>query len=58
MDIKKKYYETFKEKNKDKINEIHICPICCGSYTYFNKSKHNSSIRHKRMKEKEEQNKI
>jgi len=42
----KKYNKTFYEKNKSKITEKIICNICMGSYTYFNKSVHNKSIRH------------
>ena len=34
------------EKNKDKIKEKIICDICCGTYTYFNKSKHFKSSKH------------
>jgi hypothetical protein len=41
-----KYYEAFKEKNKDKLNEKIICQVCDGSYSYFNKSAHNKSKRH------------
>ena len=35
----KLYYNDFKERNKDKINEKVDCPICGGNYTYFNKSR-------------------
>lgn len=42
----KKYNKTFYEKNKDKISEKIICNVCMGSYTYFNKSIHNKSVRH------------
>jgi hypothetical protein len=42
----KKYIKNFQEKNKDKIVEKHICDICYGSYTYFNKSKHIQSKKH------------
>jgi hypothetical protein len=48
----KKYNKTFIEKNKDKIKEKNICDICCGSYTYYNKSKHMKSQKHIRMAEK------
>lgn len=41
------YYIKYMEKNKDKVNKKEICSICCGSYTYFNKSTHNKSRRHK-----------
>ena len=45
----KKYNDTFKEKNKDKVKEKIECPICFGTYTYFNKSKHNLSKRHQKF---------
>lgn len=38
--LSKLYYNEFKERNKDKINEKVDCPICGGNYTYFNKSRH------------------
>lgn len=40
------YNTTFKQKNAGKIKESINCPLCYGSYTYFNKSKHNKSYRH------------
>jgi hypothetical protein len=43
-----KYNKRFQEKHKDKIKEKLDCPICYGTYTYFNKSKHNQSVRHKK----------
>lgn len=44
----RKYHCNFKEKHKDKINEKVICPICYGSYSYFNKSSHCKTKRHLR----------
>jgi hypothetical protein len=41
-----KYNKNFMEKNRDKINEKKICDICCGSYSYYNKSKHMKSLKH------------
>lgn len=41
-----KYNRKFIEKNTEKIHTKHICEVCCGSYTYFNKSKHLKSKRH------------
>jgi len=38
--------KKFIENNKDKIKEKIECNICKGSYTYFNKSKHNKTKRH------------
>lgn len=43
---KKKYNQTFYERNKTRILEKHICEICNGKYTYYNKSKHNTSNKH------------
>lgn len=40
------YNKKFMEKNKEKIMEKQKCEICCGSYTYFNKSKHLKSKKH------------
>jgi hypothetical protein len=37
-----KYYETFKEKNENK-----ICEICNGKLNYFNKNRHLESQKHK-----------
>jgi hypothetical protein len=42
----KKYNKTFSETNSEKIKKKCICQVCMGSYTYFNKSKHNKSKRH------------
>ena len=36
----------FIDNNKEKLNEKIICPICKGSYTYFNKSTHLKTKRH------------
>jgi hypothetical protein len=44
----KKYYENFKNKNKDKINIKVECPICLGSYSYYNKSSHAKNAKHKK----------
>ena len=41
-----KYNKTFIEKNMEKIHTKHVCEVCCGSYTYFNKSKHLRSKKH------------
>jgi hypothetical protein len=57
----KKYYQQFKETNKDKLNERVKCDICGGSYTYFNKSKHIQTKKHKKLHdyvEKTKDNKI
>lgn len=42
----KKYYKTFYNKNQAKIKERKVCPVCYGSYTYYNKYIHNKSKRH------------
>jgi hypothetical protein len=46
---KKNYVRKFIEKNKTKISEKNICPICYSTYTYFNKSKHIKTKRHLTM---------
>ena len=53
----KKHYQTFSEKNKDKIHEVIKCPLCNGHYTYFNKSRHMKSTKHKNcLEDKKEDN--
>jgi transposase-like protein len=42
----KRYYQTFKNKNTDKIREKVKCDICGGIYSYFNKSHHKQSKMH------------
>lgn len=42
----KKYYDKFKDKNKDEIKKSYVC-ACGGEYTYFNKSRHNTTRKHK-----------
>lgn len=44
-----KYNKNFLEKNRNKIKEKVLCDICCGSYTYFNKSKHLNSKKHQNI---------
>ena len=48
----KKYNDAFMLKHKETINKRNICDVCCGSYSYFNKSKHQKSKRHILMAEK------
>jgi hypothetical protein len=43
----KVYYKKFIEKNKDKIHEKITCEVCSGKYTYFNKSRHLKSKKHR-----------
>jgi len=43
------YHNNFKKKNKDKIKEKHVCEVCFGSYTYFNKYNHQMTQRHVNM---------
>ena len=42
-DYNKKYYESFKDKEKDK---KYVCDICNKQYTYYGKSKHIKSAYH------------
>lgn len=51
------YNKRFQEKNADKLKENITCPICYGTYTYFNKSKHLKSQRHIRACEIKESEK-
>lgn len=44
-------HEKFTAKNADKIKEKHICKVCYGMYTYFNKSSHKKTRRHIRAVE-------
>ena len=48
----KKYNVAFSLKNSAKIKEKVVCSTCCGSYTYFNKSKHIRSKKHIDISEK------
>jgi hypothetical protein len=43
---KREYYDKFREKNLDKIQEKQQCSTCGGSYTYYNKSRHIRSAKH------------
>ena len=48
--LKKKYDQNqynkqFMTKNINKIKEKVVCEYCCGSYTYYNKSKHLKSAK-------------
>jgi hypothetical protein len=43
----KEMYDNFKEKNAGKIKEKITCDICGGKYTYFNKSGHYKTTKHK-----------
>ena len=42
----KAYNKKFYENNRDKIIEKIECPICKGSYTYFNASSHKKTQKH------------
>ena len=47
------YFNQFRERNKERLKEQIECPICFGTYTYFNKTKHHKSKRHMRMVERQ-----
>ena len=49
---RKQYNNAFMNKNKDKIVEQVECPLCKGHYTYYNKSRHNKTARHKSFSNK------
>jgi hypothetical protein len=40
------YHKKFISENREKILIKHICEVCMGSYTYFNKSAHKKTKRH------------
>lgn len=42
----KLYYQNFKAKHPNIINNKHECEICGGSYTYYTKSSHVKSKKH------------
>ena len=44
---KKSYVKKFIETKGEELKKQKICEICNGKYTYFNKSHHNKSSRHK-----------
>lgn len=44
----KEYYLNFKNKNKDKLKEKKICPICNGNYNYYSKSVHLKTMKHQK----------
>jgi len=48
----REYNRRFIEKNAERIHTKTVCDVCCGSYTYFNKSKHLKSARHIRLVER------
>lgn len=43
----KTYLKKFMEKNTEDLKKQKVCEICKGKYTYFNKSHHNKSSKHK-----------
>jgi hypothetical protein len=47
----KAYYQNFKSKHPNIINNKHECEICGGSYTYYTKSSHIKSKKHMKIKE-------
>lgn len=42
----KLYNDNFRHKHEYKIKEKIKCEVCGGTYTYFNKSKHNNTTKH------------
>jgi hypothetical protein len=46
VEKRQEYYKNFIKNNKDKVKEKIICPLCSGKYDYYNKSKHNQTIKH------------
>ena len=52
------YVRKFIANNQEKIKKKIQCPICYSTYTYFNKSKHITTKRHKTMINIKDVNKI
>ena len=53
---KHQYYLNFISKHQ--VNDKVVCDICYGSFSYYNKSKHNKTKRHlEAIKAREQQNK-
>lgn len=48
----KRYNKAFAEKHTDRIHTKTVCDVCCGTYTYYNKSKHLKTRRHQAMSAK------
>jgi hypothetical protein len=46
---RKKYNLNFYEKHKEEIRARVECELCGGFYTYYNKSSHNKTARHRRL---------
>jgi hypothetical protein len=44
---KKTYLKKFMETKGEELKKQKVCEICNGKYTYFNKSHHNKSSKHK-----------
>lgn len=42
----KQYNKNFCAKHINRIREKTTCDVCCGTYTYFNKSKHLKTRKH------------
>jgi hypothetical protein len=42
----KRYNKSFAEKHPDRIHAKNVCEVCCGTFTYYNKSKHLKTRRH------------
>ncbi len=58
VDKRKQNMINFINKNSEKLKVKTCCPICAGSYTYFNKSMHVKTKRHLKMLEMKSNNKV
>lgn len=43
----RQYYRNFKERNPDILVAKHECKLCGGRYSYYAKSNHNKTLRHR-----------
>lgn len=53
---KKQNMINFINKHSEKLKQKTCCPVCAGSYTYFNKAMHVKTKRHLKMLEMKNNN--
>lgn len=55
---KKQNMINFINKHSEKLKQKTCCPVCAGSYTYFNKAMHVKTKRHLKMLEMKNNKKV
>ena len=45
-EVRKKYHDSYTLKNRDTLNVKHICSICNGKYSLYNKAHHFLTKKH------------